>query len=147
MREMRTPGLVFLSVLLSCSGCKHAGNVQSASSDKVETKTVSSAQNHYLVSYATCPAPIPLNEPFSIDVVILNINDRTPVGNGITLEVDGRMPHHRHGMNRQPTVTGKGNGEFHIENMLFHMPGRWELYFDIVRDGRTERAQDVIFLD
>jgi hypothetical protein len=25
--------------------------------------------------------------------------------------------------------------------MLFHMPGHWELYFDISRGGTSERAQ------
>ena len=31
--------------------------------------------------------------------------------------------------------------------MLFHMAGRWEIYFDITRGGITSRAQDEITLE
>ena len=107
---------------------------------------LTSAQGSYQVQYVTNPDPIPLNEPFEIEVRVTSLANRS-AASGMSLEVDGRMPHHRHGMNRQPTVTARGSGEFHVENMLFHMPGRWELYFDVTSGGQTERAQDVIHLD
>jgi len=28
-----------------------------------------------------------------------------------------------------------------VLGLRFHMPGRWELYFDVTRDGVLERAQ------
>ena len=65
----------------------------------------------------------------------------------LSLEVDAAMPHHRHGMNRLPRMITQGNGRFRAEGMLFHMEGRWELYFDIVDGPLTERAQTEVFLE
>ena len=96
------------------------------------------------VRYAIVGGSIPLNEPFAIDIML---TEGGGPAEGVTLAVDGRMPHHRHGMNRVPIVTSLGAGVWRVENMLFHMPGRWELYFDVTRSGRTERAQDVVFLE
>ncbi|HVR85091.1 MAG TPA: hypothetical protein VMU54_12315 [Planctomycetota bacterium] len=55
--------------------------------------------------------------------------------------MDARMPAHFHGMNRVPKVTQQADGIFVAEGLLFHMPGHWELYFDITQGGKTERAQ------
>ena len=40
-------------------------------------------------------------------------------------------------------VTGRAkySEDFRAEGMLFHMPGHWEMYFDITQGGRSERAQ------
>lgn len=110
-------------------------------------KSLTSSEGNYIVAYTTDPAPLPLNEPFSINVTVRSAQQPSRPVENISLDVDGRMPHHRHGMNRQPRIVDHGDGTYLIEGMLFHMPGRWELYFDITRGGITERAQDVIFLD
>lgn len=141
------------SVIASCKGISGNREVvsnapaQVAPADAPPKDGLSSAGGQYVVIYKTSPHPIPLNEPFAINVRVLDAKSRSEPLADVTLDVDGRMPHHRHGMNRQPVVTRGDNGSFHVQGMLFHMPGRWELYFDITRDGRTERAQDVIFLD
>ncbi len=64
-----------------------------------------------------------------------------------TLEVDGRMPLHRHGMNQVPRVGSGPAGGFQVDGMLFHMPGDWVLYFDITREGVTERAQFDVLME
>jgi hypothetical protein len=110
-------------------------------------KEIATSQGKYIVVYSTQPSPIPHNEPFTMQVNVLERATRAPVAGDVGLEVDGRMPHHRHGMNTQPQVTRQSAGTFHVEGMLFHMPGRWELYFDLSSDGRTERAQDVVMLE
>jgi hypothetical protein len=51
------------------------------------------------------------------------------------------MSAHGHGMNRVPLVTRTGPGHFLVEGLFFHMPGVWQLYFDLTRSGQTERAQ------
>lgn len=99
----------------------------------------------YKVRYTSQPERIPLNEPFSLEVSLARA-DGGALG-GERLSVDGRMPEHRHGMTTQPIVHDKGAGHFTVEGMLFHMPGRWELYFDISREGRTERARVVVVLE
>ena len=59
----------------------------------------------------------------------------------ISLTVDAAMPEHGHGMNRVPKIARADDGHFVVEGLLFHMTGRWELYFDITRGAVTERAQ------
>jgi len=100
----------------------------------------------YVVEYRTEPATIPLNELFSIRATVTHAAGG-PVDESITLTPDARMPHHRHGMNTKPVVARLGPGEFLIEGMMFHMPGRWEIYFDMTRDGETERAMDVVEME
>ena len=58
-----------------------------------------------------------------------------------TLGVDADMPEHLHGMNRVPRVSRQADGSFLVEGMLFHMPGRWNLYFDVHEAAIVERAQ------
>jgi hypothetical protein len=93
------------------------------------------------VLFDTVPAPIPMNAPFalrfSVDPKVAGKPGDSPIG----VEVDARMPAHFHGMNRVPKVVRRPDGSYEVEGMLFHMPGHWELYFDITREGRTERAQ------
>ena len=48
-------------------------------------------------------------------------------------------------MNYRPRVSASGDGRYVAEGLLFHMPGRWQLVFDVERDGRTERlATDLV---
>ena len=63
------------------------------------------------------------------------------------LLADAAMPQHGHGMNVKPTVKSLGGGRFRVEGMLFHMPGSWELYLDLVRAGVLERAQGTVTLE
>jgi hypothetical protein len=51
---------------------------------------------------------------------------------GATLQrVDAHMPEHRHGMNYRPSLKQLAPGRWRAEGLLFHMPGRWELVFDV----------------
>ena len=64
-----------------------------------------------------------------------------------TLRPDAAMPQHGHGMNVAPTVKRTGDGEFRVDGMLFHMPGYWELYFDLGSADSLERAQGSVTLE
>ena len=64
-----------------------------------------------------------------------------------TVRVDAQMPEHRHGMNYRPRVSARGDGLYVAEGLLFHMPGRWHLLFDVERGGRTERLEAEIDLE
>jgi hypothetical protein len=57
--------------------------------------------------------------------------------------VDAQMPEHRHGMNYRPTVSATGNGRYVAEGLLFHMPSRWQLRFDVERDGPAAQTPRV----
>ena len=49
------------------------------------------------------------------------------------------MPEHKHGMNYRPTIVSLGSGRYRVEGMVFHMPGRWELAFDVRAGEESER--------
>ena len=74
---------------------------------------------------------IPLAEPFS---VLVSICSETTVGQ---MRVDAIMPAHQHGMNYTPKVTALDGGVFRIDDMLFHMPGLWELQIDVDVSGQS----------
>ena len=66
---------------------------------------------------------------------------------GVELSVDAAMPEHGHGMNRVPEVRHAGDGRYVVDGMLLHMPGRWEVYFDVTDGALTERAQIEVELE
>jgi len=98
----------------------------------------------YRVTWQSKPAPVPLNETFELDVEVADVAGGDVAA--LELAADAAMPDHGHGMNTQPRVTRLGPGHFRVEGMLMHMPGYWELYFDLARGPLRERAQFVIEL-
>ena len=106
---------------------------------------VTSYAGQWRILYRTRPDAIPLNEPFDVEVVVLDAAGRP--ADDVALVVDASMPRHRHGMNRQPLLEREPGGRFRAAGLLFHMPGSWTLTFDVTRDGITERAEAVVILD
>jgi len=124
---MRSLVAVVLGLLAGCGGGSPTG------------RTVVSNGGTFTVTFETTPASIPMNEPFTV-VFKVSTRSGSPV-EGAKLEIDARMPAHGHGMNRAPKLSKTPDGSTRAEGMLFHMPGRWEMYFDIIQGGRSERAQ------
>jgi len=106
---------------------------------------VSSADGRYRVEYRLLPEKVPLRDPFSMEVKVTDTLTSQP--SEARLQVDAGMPHHHHGMNVLPRVTGTGPGQWKVENMMFHMPGYWEIMFDLTEGGRLERAQTEVELE
>ncbi len=98
------------------------------------------AEEVFRVSFHPEPGPIRTSAPFSMHVDVTRIATGQPIGDEAMLFVDAAMPEHRHGMNTQPRVHRAGPGHFDVDGMLLHMPGRWELYFDVVEGAVTRRA-------
>lgn len=48
-----------------------------------------------------------------------------------TLHVTPFMPGHGHGTHATPTVEERGDGVYDVSNIVYTMPGRWELTIDI----------------
>jgi cytochrome c peroxidase len=62
------------------------------------------------------------------------------------LKVDAHMPEHRHGMNYAPEVKALGAGRWRAEGLMLHMPGRWELVFEIRAAGKSDRLASAFSL-
>ncbi len=74
----------------------------------------------------------PISAPFEIGVAFCG-------GEGAQIAAmtfDAFMPAHQHGMNYRAEVTDMGEQSFLISNVVFHMPGRWELRIDAEAAGQ-----------
>jgi hypothetical protein len=94
-----------------------------------------------VVLFRTVPAPIEVGRHFAVEAVVC------AAAPARTLRVDAGMPEHRHGMNYRARVSAAGDGRYVAEGLLFHMPGRWQLLFDVEHGGRTERLMADILLE
>jgi len=101
----------------------------------------------YVVRWRPVGGEVPRNEHFELEVLLCENPDSTgepgepvPINDAI-LVVSGWMPDHGHGMIRQPRATPDGDGRYRVKGMLFHMPGHWQLFFDPIVDGVSERAE------
>jgi hypothetical protein len=102
---------------------------QAAGARRIETQ-------HVVLVYRTRPQPVRVGERFAIEAALC------PRAAGAAVErlaVDATMPEHRHGMNYAPVLRAEGAHGWIADGMLFHMPGRWQLAFDVRLAGRTER--------
>lgn len=93
----------------------------------------------FRVVFTTTPRLIPFNEPFEM-LAQLETQDGAPLDDG-RLSVAAAMPENHSSMTTQPRVARQPDGAYHVRGMLLHMPGYWEIDFDLERDGRTERAR------
>jgi hypothetical protein len=105
-----------------------------------QTRTVLTDEGSFRVTYKPSPDPIPLNEHFSLGVGVTPYAESDSLPEGLTIEAEAIMPEHAHGMTVQPEVGDRGHGSFEVEGMLFHMPGKWEIYIDVMHNGVTETA-------
>jgi len=96
----------------------------------------------YQLVFKTTPSPIPVGQHFHLDFALCPIASAAAAGE---VRVDAHMPEHRHGMNYRPDVRSLGGGLYRAEGLMFHMPGRWELVFDVrSSDGATRLAQNLL---
>lgn len=57
---------------------------------------------------------------------------------GATVEVDGGMPKHNHGLPTKPRVTEElGGGDYKLDGVRFHMSGYWEIVVRVTTDTGT----------
>ena len=91
----------------------------------------------YTLMYRTVPEKIPLNRHFSLELAVC-ANAGQPLPESVA--VDAWMPEHRHGMNYKTSIKREAGGRYRADGLMFHMPGRWELIFELRAAGRTDRA-------
>lgn len=79
--------------------------------------------------------------PLELDVRVAAAGDPTATLKDVALSLDADMPEHQHGLTRVPRIERSADGTFHVEGLYLHMPGWWELFFDVRQGPWTERAQ------
>lgn len=88
----------------------------------------------YALAWHAVPA-ISVSEFFALEIAVCAA-DGQPMPR--TVRVDATMPEHQHGMNYRASVRPRGPGRFVAEGLLFHMPGRWQLSFEVNVGGARE---------
>ena len=101
----------------------------------------------YIIRVTPAPASIPQGEVFALEVWVFDANNPEQPAADVLLNVDADMPEHGHGLPRRPSLEQRGPGHFIASGLRLHMPGNWEIYFDIARGALTERAQIALQLE
>ena len=96
---------------------------------------------NYQVVFKPSPLPIPVGQHFQIDFALCPIGQAAMPSE---VFVDAQMPEHRHGMNYRPEVRRVGAGLYRAEGLMFHMPGRWELVFELRAAGTGGTPQRLV---
>lgn len=125
------PALARDPVALECGG-NGAGEPRQAESAR------------YVVAYRVLPEPIEVGRHFSLEVLVC-AKPGAPSAKG--LRVDARMPAHGHGMNYRTRVTRRQSGAYVADGLLLHMPGRWELVFDVEGPAGVDRITHGVVLE
>jgi cytochrome c peroxidase len=88
------------------------------------------------------PEAISVAQHFALDVAVC-----AKTGTAIdSIKIDAHMPEHRHGMNYAPSLKPLGPGRWRAEGLMFHMPGKWELMFEVRAGGTTDRMAHALVL-
>lgn len=82
--------------------------------------------------YAILDPPV-ISQPTGLELVVCGAGDITG------LVVDAWMPSHRHGMNYEPEIAILDEGRYAVTNMVYHMPGLWQLKV-MLRSGTRKAA-------
>ena len=102
---------------------------------------------NFLVFWKPTPDPIVERQTFAVEAWVTRASTPNELAREASIELDAAMPEHGHGMNVVPRSTVQEGGSIRIEGTRLHMPGRWEVYFDVRVGPRTERAQVTLELD
>ncbi len=127
-------GLIFI---LGCSD-------SSEETGSPNPRTAVTDRGSYQLSYLPLPDPIPLDEEFDIEIMVMETATGAHISEGVILESTAEMPTHGHGMVQEPVTSLMESGHFLSEGFLFHMAGSWELYIyvsETLEDGSTNIEQ------
>ena len=98
----------------------------------------------FVVVFIPVPDPIAVGAHFSLEFAVC---PRAKSEAPRSVRVDASMPEHRHGMNYRPVVALQPSGAYRADGLLFHMPGRWDITFDVVAGSGTERLTGTMQLE
>lgn len=108
---------------------------------EIAWRSAPSADGSHFIRWRPLVEPIPMADLFDVEVELWSDESMSEPAVYESILVDAGMPHHGHGMNVVPELERRADGSWVARGMLMHMPGRWQVYVDVLDDGRLERAQ------
>ena len=138
--------VVLFAMMYGCATAPESTNKPIADSNAAQISdnneyqfTESSKQNTYRVSLKSNVNPLPLDTIHSWTLLLQNSDGKTI--DDAKIMVYGGMPAHKHGFPTNPQVTEKlGSGRYLVDGIKFSMPGQWEIWLDIVANGKKDKA-------
>jgi hypothetical protein len=127
---------VFVAAVLFALPAAHA---QSCAPEMKDARHAES--DAYAVAYRFSPGKPGVSRHFSVEVAVC---PKAGAPEAASLKVDARMPAHGHGMNYAAKVRALGGGRFQADGLMFHMPGQWEIVFDIAAGKSSGRVVHTI---
>lgn len=127
------------AVLLAGFLALPAAHAQTCAADMKDARRAESGA--YAVAYRLAPPNPGVSRHFSVEVAVCAKGGAPEPGG---LRIEARMPAHGHGMNYAAKIRPLGDGRFHAEGLMFHMPGRWEFVFEFVAGQATQRVTHAI---
>jgi len=132
-------GATILEISLGIAISSNA-NAQSCGADIQGAQIIDS--DSYVVAFRTRPTKIEIGQHFAVEFAVCAKNAH-PLPQSVT--VDAQMPEHQHGMNYKPAIRKAGDRRYLAEGMMFHMPGRWELVFELKDSTQSRRlSRDLV---
>ena len=128
-RPLRVMRFVVLGVFfdaLSCGGGTVAPGSRNGTMGMQPTAPtpLKSDAGDFLLTIQTDPDP-PIRGTNTVTYTVSDASARSV--DGLTLAIVPWMPAHGHGTSVHPTIVPHGKGVYEIQDVLFFMPGLWEL--------------------
>jgi hypothetical protein len=120
INPIRLVPFVLVALALAFAGC---GDVEGGD-DPTHEGPVISDQGLYEAHVTPDPSPPQTGE----NELMMHV--MTPEGDGVeglTLTAEPWMPAHGHGSPEEPAVEEQGDGMYAVTNLVYSMPGRWEV--------------------
>ncbi len=135
---MMSSGWIWLGVacLLMASSAQATPCKPAASAPPSEPQWTQLAAPTVTLRYRFLPAPIAVSRALGIEVITCS---RQGAAAPEHVRVDARMPAHGHGMNYRPKTTQLAAGHYRFDGFILHMPGQWQLIFDVMQAGQRTR--------
>jgi hypothetical protein len=143
-KSNRVRTLIWIAVVLGALGLMYAivmgvmmSRMRDVPSDLDYATTRSSDKGLFTVSYTASTGTVPVNQMHQWTLHV-ETADGQPVEDA-SIDVDGDMPQHGHGLPTQPRVTKNlGHGDYLVDGMKFQMGGWWLMDFTIRANSQTD---------
>ena len=130
---MRLHGRFFVVfILYALSGCTFDGQTSATLERSTQTE-----DGHFDLTLVAKEAGVAVGN----NAYLLTVTPRNMLlANEMSVQVKPWMPDHGHGSDRPPRIQDNGGYEFALDNVVYTMPGFWELRMTISTEDITDAA-------